>query len=389
MILKNCRIIMPDRVINEGWIDIDAKRIRQIKAGKTYLNGIDLNNYVVTPGFIDCHTHGGYGVTLENNDPAAYSTFAKKLLQEGVTRFCFATVTNTNEITRQNCATFALWKKTENHGAQARALGLHLEGPFIAKEKKGAHKLELLQPPNWELTSQWQEAAQGNIKMITLAPELASLDFLKNAQMANILVSAGHSNISADAYWHLNSKQQYIRHITHLFNGMSGIHQHEPGLALAAFLDHYALKEVISDGVHIQKAGLRFIAELIPFQEIVLVTDSMVAKGLEDGNYKLGPLDVVKKGYEARLQDSGMLAGSVATYDHLYRTFQANTRSSALEMSYMTSTNIAQQLQIGHFTGSIQEGYMADLTVLDMHGEVMMTIVEGQIAYRDADFYEH
>ena len=225
--------------------------------------------------------------------------------------------------------------------------------------------------------------------MITLAPELASLDFLKNAQMANILVSAGHSNISADAYWYLNSKQQYIRHITHLFNGMSGIHQHEPGLALAAFLDHHALKEVISDGVHIQKAGLRFIAELIPFQEIVLVTDAMVAKGLEDGNYKLGPLDVVKKGYEARLQDSGMLAGSVATYDHLYRTFQANTRASALEMSYMTSTNIAQQLQISHFTGSIQEGYMADLTVLDMHGEVMMTIVEGQIVYRDADFYEH
>lgn len=378
MILKNAKIILEDRIIDNGYIEIQESKILKIGEGNIDKEGINLNGKIIMPGFIDCHVHGGYGVDFESGTIEAYEKFAKNVSQEGITKYCQGSVTNSQENNIKYFGEFKKFMQNQKKG-NAVCLGCHLEGPFISPEKKGAHELELLKKPNIKDMEELIKLSNDNIRVVTYANDLQDGSFTKYLLEKNILPSMGHTNTNYELA--LRDYELGAKHCTHLFNAMSGVSQHEPGLAVLALDKDDFLCEVISDSIHIKLPVLEMIYKIKGPKKICIITDAMNAKGLPDGEYKLGNLDVVKKGMEVTLKVGGNLAGAGATYDHNVRTYYNLINMSLVELSWMTSTNIAKQLNIYDKTGSITEGKLADLVVLNDKLEVEMTISEGVTSF--------
>lgn len=217
---------------------------------------------------------------------------------------------------------------------------------------------------------------------MTYASELddgSYLQFLINNQ---IIPSIGHSNLKANQF-----EQVYllgVRHITHLFNAMSGVDQHNPGLVVASFNHKDVLCEIISDGIHLDKEILKMIYNFKTADNLCIITDAMNAKGLDDGIYKLGDLEVYKKGIEIRLINNNALAGAGATYDHNIRVIKQVCDVKMTDLIKMTSINIAKQLNIFDTVGSIEVNKLADLVVLDDDLYVNKVLVEGKIVFKNS-----
>jgi len=380
MILKNAKIVLEDRTIEPGWMEIDGKVIKAIGEGETKQEGIDVHGNWVLPGFIDPHVHGGYGVDFETNgDVASFVKFAQNVPAEGITKYCQGSLTNSVDNLIKLYTNFGQFMSEANQGPQAICLGAHMEGPFIAPAKKGAHDPKLLMLPDIELTKKLNEVSGGNLAIVTYAPELQDGSYTEFLLASGILPSAGHSDITAEAF-----EREFeigTRHVTHLFNAMSGFDHHRPGLAVAAFNHSEILCEVITDGIHVEKELLETIYKDVKPQSICIVTDAMNAKGLPDGLYKLGPLDVRKEGMVVRLVNGGNLAAAAATYDHNVRTFKAISHCTMQELILMTSINIAKQLGIFDKTGSLEVGKLGDVVVLNDKLEVQKTFCEGALAF--------
>ncbi|ASP28163.1 N-acetylglucosamine-6-phosphate deacetylase [Spiroplasma corruscae] len=379
MIIKNAKIVLEDNIIQNGWIEIEGSIIKSINEGSTTLDGIDANNSWLVPGFIDCHVHGGYGVDFETGTIEGYEKFSKEVVKEGITTYVQGSVTNSfeNNVKYFNNFKEFIKDKTKQY---AKCLGVHLEGPFISAEKKGAHELSLLENPNLDTLKKLIEVSDNTIRIITYAPDLQDGTFTKYLIENNIIPSAGHTNISFS-----DCEKDYkigFRHVTHLFNGMSGVSQYEPGLAAYALYRDDILCEVISDGIHIKTDTLKFIYKVKGPNNICIITDAMNAKGLPDGDYKLGNLEVVKEGMKVCLKSSGVLAGAGATYDHNVRTFYNAIENLEMnDLIKMTSINIAKQLNIYDVTGSISVNKKADIVMLSKDLKVLKTFVEGKLIY--------
>ncbi|WP_342252637.1 N-acetylglucosamine-6-phosphate deacetylase [Spiroplasma endosymbiont of Amphibalanus improvisus] len=382
MILYNAKIILEEKVINEGWLEIEDSQIKSINEGKYKGDGIDLKNKVILPGFIDCHVHGGYGYDFESSDSAKFSAFAKKIASEGVTKYCQATVAQPYDLIESSLSNYAIWMNTENKGPQARQIGAHLEGPFISEEKRGAHKVEYLKDADKKVFQKWIKASDKNIRLITYAIERDKSNFTNFLLKNNVLPSVGHTNTTAK-YFKAEGVDKGVTHVTHLFNAMSGVQQHNPGVATQSLIDDRVVCELISDGIHVKEEVIKLIYRSKGFQKIIIVTDAMNAKGMPDGDYKLGPLDVEKHGQKVTLKGTDILAGSGATYDHCFRTMKKINDLDYSQMIYMSSINVSKQLNIFEQTGSIAVGKLADLVVLDKKDEVYLTITEGEIAFKN------
>ncbi|KAF5275522.1 hypothetical protein FQR65_LT16620 [Abscondita terminalis] len=370
-----------ETILGSGMFEIQNKIIKSINQGETKQDGIDLKGQIIMPGFIDCHVHGGYGVDFETGTVEGYLEFAKNVSKEGITRYYQGTVTNSQENNEKYFPAFKEFIKIQNDYNYSKCMGCHMEGPFISPEKKGAHELSLLIKPNIEYLKNLQKLSGDNIRIVTYAPELQDGSFTKYLLEQNILPSMGHSNIKATEA--IKDYKIGAKHITHLFNGMSVVNHQEPGLATFGLNQEDVLVEVISDGIHVHPEVLKLIYKAKGSKGICIITDSMNAKGLSDGEYKLGNLEVIKTGMKVALKDSGVLAGSGATFDHNIRTYKSVIEDLSLnDIANMSSTNIAKQLGIYDKTGSIKENKLADLTVLNDKYEVQMTICEGNMVFK-------
>jgi len=378
MILKNAKIVLEDKIIDNGWLEIEGDKIISINEGTTDKEGKDLKNKIIMPGFIECHVHGGYGVDFETGTVEGYEKFAKMIAQEGVTRYCQASVTNSQENNVKYLQAFKTFMENQKEGS-AVCLGAHLEGPFISPERKGAHELSLLKKPNEKDMQELIDLSGDNVRVLTYANDLQDGTFTKFLLDNNIIPSMGHSPTS-----YADAERDYkigAKHCTHLFNAMSGVSQHEPGLAVLALVKDDFLAEVISDAIHIQKPVLEMIYKIKGPKGICIITDAMNAKGLADGKYKLGNLAVEKKGMKVVLEGTNTLAGAGATYDNNVREYYNLIKMDLTELSWMTSTNIAKQMNIYNETGSIAVNKKADLAILDDKLNVEMTIANGKIAF--------
>ncbi|QGS51909.1 N-acetylglucosamine-6-phosphate deacetylase [Spiroplasma tabanidicola] len=379
MIIKNASIILEDKTIKKGWLEIENKKILSINEGETNLEGIDLKGSFLLPGFIDCHVHGGYGVDFESGTIEAYHKFANLVTKEGITTYVQGSVTNSKENNIKYMSAFKKFMKNQDLKS-AKCLGIHLEGPFISPAKKGAHELALLEPPNIKTLKELIELSDDNIRIITYAPDLQDGGFTRYLIEHNILPSAGHTNTSVQDF--LKDYKLGVRHLTHLFNGMSGVSQQEPGLTTAGLYFDDILCEVITDSIHIQPDTLRLIYKIKGPKGMCIITDAMNAKGLPDGEYKLGNLPVIKEGMKVFLKENKALAGAGATYDHNVRVMLKEIPNLSLNnLIYMTSINIAKQLNIFDKTGNIEVGKFADLTVLNNEYQVEKTFVNGELVY--------
>ncbi|MGO1059393.1 N-acetylglucosamine-6-phosphate deacetylase [Planococcus sp. FY231025] len=332
-------------------------------------------DWKAVPGFIDVHIHGAAGFDAMDATPEALGGLASALPREGTTGFLATTMTQSDaaiSAALENAARFTA------NGAQAEMLGIHLEGPFISAKQPGAQPLEHIVAPSFPQFERWQRQSGGRIRMVTIAPETENgLAFTEQAAAEGVVVSIGHSDASfAEAKAAMAAG---AGHVTHLYNQMSSFHHREPGVVGAALLEDGLMVEIIADFIHSHPKAVEMAYHQIGAERLVLITDSMRAKGLAPGTYDLGGQNVEVGADGARLSN-GRLAGSILTMEDAVKNMRSATGCTLSELVAMTSANAAKELGLAN-KGKIEAGRDADIAILDSGLNVQMTICWGNIAY--------
>ncbi|WLR60066.1 N-acetylglucosamine-6-phosphate deacetylase [Guptibacillus hwajinpoensis] len=341
---------------------------------------IDLpSQYAILPGMIDVHIHGAAGSDVMDSTSEALTTIARTLPLEGTTSFLATTMTNPSSNIEQALRNAAIYHQKNNHPGQAEMMGIHLEGPFINQNRAGAQPTSSIIRPDVSTFKHYQSLANDLIKLVTLAPELDDQSELTRYLYQNgMIASVGHSEANFVQLSH--AVNLGIRHATHLFNGMNGLHHRDPGSAGAILLNQNILAEIIVDGIHVSKEMVDLTYRLKGAEGLLLITDAMRAKCLNEGIYDLGGQEVEVKDHKAILKSSGSLAGSILKMNEAARNMLEFTHCSMYDLMKMTSENAAKELGIWKRKGSIEVNKDADLIVVDEQMNVQLTICRGQIA---------
>lgn len=330
----------------------------------------------IVPGFIDTHIHGAAGFDVMDGTREAIEGMKQALPAEGTTTFLATTLTQSKEDTVHALEVVA---GTPSFGLGANVAGVHLEGPFINRIRKGAQPEEHILAPEKEQFVKFQQAAKEGIRVVTLAPELDEDALVEHLKDNGVTVSMGHSDAT---FQEANAAfQAGVSQVTHLFNGMRGLHHRDLGVVGSVFMDQHVSAELIADGVHVSPDAVAFTYQQLGPERILLITDAMRAKGLSDGTYHLGGQEVQVVGDRAVLED-GTLAGSVLRMNDAFRNIMEFTGCGIREAMQMTCENPARMLGLFHRKGSIAAGKDADFVVLDQHCNVLMTFVGGELAFR-------
>src|SRR5699024_11095619 len=252
---------------------------------------VDWSGYTIAPGLFDTHIHGINGHDIMDGTVEAVQGISESLLPLGVTRFLPTTLTSSKE--DLNAAVSAVKDAVHQGLDGAQSEGIFLEGPYFTEKHKGAQNPEYFRDPDYAEFQEWQRLADGSIVKIALAPEReGSLEFIQSVSRDGVLASLAHTDASFDRNKH--AIDAGARNFAHLFNGMSGLHHREPGVAGAALTDERAFAELICDGHHVHP-DVAVLAANTKGDKLSLITDCMRAGLMPDGNYQLGELRVVMK----------------------------------------------------------------------------------------------
>lgn len=336
---------------------------------------IDAKGLYVSPGFIDLHVHGAMGHDVMDGDLEGLKVIGEKILENGVTSFLPTTMTMPKETIHEAMVSVRDLMALEDYQG-ATALGVHLEGPFINPEKKGAQNGEYIVKPSIEFIKDHLDL----IKIITYAPEMdhdnAFIKAMKN--YPNIVLSLGHTKGSYE-----DAKEAFqhgAKSITHLFNAMTGLHHREPGVVGAALsLDFYC--ELIADKIHVSPALFQMLGNQKK-DKLVLVTDGMAAKCMRPGSYRLGGQEVIVDERSARLK-SGVLAGSILKLNEGVKNFNDHIDEAINTAVNMASLYPARLIGKAETLGSIEQGKKADLLIFNENIEIQTTIKNGKVVYRE------
>ncbi|WP_234982579.1 N-acetylglucosamine-6-phosphate deacetylase [Ornithinibacillus halophilus] len=380
--MKNVSIYAEDEIIvNGNLLVVDGKITgvyKQNEQPKSYpspLKIVDGSNLNAIPGFIDGHIHGANGSDVMDATEEALDSMASVLPVEGTTSFLATTITQSVENIDKALINVA---KYENKRGYAEVIGVHLEGPFIEKSKKGAQPEQHIMKPNIEQFEKWQALSGNKIKTITMAPEHdEDGTFIRHLYDAGINVSAGHT--STDFAGMQKAVSHGVRQVTHLCNAMSGIHHRDIGVVGAAFELEELRAELIADGIHVSTDMLNLIYKNVGRERLILITDAMRAKCLQPGNYELGGQPVVVTEDRAVLED-GTLAGSILKLQDGAKQMLQLPEVSIQDVIEMASVNPAKQLNVFDRKGSITVGKDADILLVDHDLTIHTTICRGVIA---------
>ncbi|PLT33673.1 N-acetylglucosamine-6-phosphate deacetylase [Bacillus sp. V5-8f] len=383
IMLLNVQIYSEKGILDKGFLRIENGRIKDfgpmenMSAESGYKEISVPSTHKVIPGFIDIHVHGVSGADTMDASVDALDTMASSLLKEGITSFLATTITQDSETIEKALLNAGIYISQRQSPGKAEIIGIHLEGPFINRKKAGAQPVEHITDPNIEIFQKWETLSGNSIKLVTLAPELpGGMEMIRYLKKKGIIASIGHS---AASYGQVATAiKAGASHITHLYNGMTGLHHREPGVAGAALLIDEVKAEIIVDGLHVSPKMVKLAYRQKGKHGLVLITDAMRAKCLPESCYKFGGQDVTVKDGKALLND-GTLAGSLLPMDQAVRNMMAYTNCSLEEAILMASENPARQLNIFHRKGSIGIGKDADLVILDKNNQVYMTICKGHI----------
>lgn len=370
-VLKHAKIYTGDQVIDDGYVRFDQKILAVgpvydyvAEAGDEVQN---IQGTTIVPGFIDVHAHGGYGFDAMDGDPDQIDTMATKMMRnEGVTTLFATTMTQSNENIDRAMSGVKV-------AAERNPIikGVHLEGPFISSVYKGAQPEQYIKDPNTELLGHWNELSGGRVKLITYAPEDPGSAAFEDYCIANgIVPSVGHSNATREQL--LNSK---ATHVTHLYNAQREFKHRQPGVTGHAMLEDNMHAELICDGFHIVPDMIRLAFDMKGPERIDLVTDSMRAKGMPEGESELGGQKVYVKDKQARLSD-GTLAGSVLQFIDAFKNIQDFTGCSMFEAVQMSSVNQAEEFHLDS-KGTLTVGKDADLNLLNRNQDLVGTYSYG------------
>lgn len=335
---------------------------------------VDAAGKRVVPGFIDVHMHGAVGVDVNAATAEDLEKICRFVAGNGTTSFLCSVLTDTKEQTNWCIDEFKKHRSLEHKGANL--LGIHLEGPFLSSEYKGAMPEYLLQKPNMPLLCEYQERAEGNIRYITISPEVEGIARdIPAMRELGIVVAIGHSGADYDTSWEAINNGAAC--CTHTFNAMKLLHQHFPAI-MGAALESDIYCEAICDGRHLHPGVVRLLLKVKGNDKVVAITDSIMAAGLPDGNYKLGVNDVVVKDGDAKLAENGVRAGSTLTQDVALKNLLAFTGKPIEEILPLLTENPAKLLNIFDEKGSIADGKDADLVLLTADDDIAEVFVGGK-----------
>jgi N-acetylglucosamine-6-phosphate deacetylase len=383
--IKNATIYLEEKIIQNGSILIKDEKITGVKSGEItslpkHVQIVDGTDLKVIPGFIDGHIHGANGADVMDATEEALEAIAGVLPEEGTTSFLATTITQAPEnidAALKNVADFNSKK------GQAELLGVHLEGPFIEKNKAGAQPLEYIMNPDIEQFKAWQQLSGNRIKTITMAPELdKDGNFIEYLYGNGINVSAGHTDAGFSDMKQAVSRG--VRQATHLCNAMTGIHHRDIGVVGAAFFLEDLRAELIADGIHVSPEMLSLIFANMGSERLLLITDAMRAKCLENGDYELGGQPVTVSEDKAVLAD-GTLAGSILKMNEGAKQMLQLPGVTMRDIVRMSAENPAKQLGVWERKGSIAAGKDADVLLVNEELDIIYTICRGIAAFEEGN----
>lgn len=311
LLLASPRRLTPDGTLAPGWVRVRAGVVQEQGYGAPPASA-DLEAAYLSPGLVDVHCHGGGGHTFATTDPAEAQAAAAVHRAHGTVSVMASLVTATVDELEAQVRTLVPLAR------EGVVSGIHLEGPWLSPLHRGAHDPDLLLDPTPADLRRLLAAAEGQLRMVTLAPELpGALETIGTLVDHGVVAAVGHTDADADQF--RAAVDAGARMVTHLCNAMRPVHHRAPGPIVTALNDPRVTVELIADGVHVDPAVLDLLARSAR-SDVVLVTDAMAAAAAGDGRYRLGALDVEVVGGVARLAGGGSIAGSTLTLDRAVRT---------------------------------------------------------------------
>ncbi|MGO9509413.1 MAG: N-acetylglucosamine-6-phosphate deacetylase [Mycobacterium sp.] len=363
-------VVVDGQACRPGWVQTSGRQIVACGAGAPPRPAdVDLADCVVVPGFIDMHVHGGGGASFNDGDSGAVAGFHR---EHGTTSMLASLVTAAPAELMTAVRTLA------DATREGTVAGIHLEGPWLSAAQCGAHDPTLLRAPDPAEIEAVLAAADGTIRMVTLAPELPGNDAaIRRFLDADVVVAVGHTNATYERTRHAIDLGATVG--THLFNAMPKLDHRVPGPALALLTDPRVTCEIIADGVHVHPAMVRLVIDAVGAERVALVTDAMAAAGCGDGAFRLGAMPIEVESGVARVRGTSTIAGSTATTDRLFRTvagFGTDADAALAAAVRMTSTTPARALGLDR-VGELRAGYAADLVGLDRDLRVTAVMAHG------------
>ena len=374
------KFYLKDKMVGKGWLEITDGVFGNIKSEYPKGEGYEVIEYsgkAVAPGLVDTHIHGYANHDVMDNQAEGLKAISEKLLLTGVTSFLPTTLTATKE---QLTAVAKMIGENETKMPGAKMRGIYFEGPFFVKEYKGAQNENYFSDPEIERFCQWQKEAKGLIKKIAIAPEReGAVEFIQEMKKKGVVVALGHSNATyAQVKMAVNAGASVF---VHAYNGMRGLNHREPGMVGAMMALEGIYAELICDGHHVHPAAAKALMNACGREHIVLITDCMMAGGMQEGQYMLGEFPVTVKEGTARLAD-GSLAGSVLQLKDAIKNV-VNWGIMKPEEAIRSATFVAaKSCQIEDVCGSIEKGRAADFVVFDEEMNLEATYLDGICRFR-------
>lgn len=342
----------------DAWLLLDGNAIAATGAGPDWPAAdeiVDLSGRWITPGFIDLHGHGGGGEDYATGDLGVALAAHRA---HGTTRSVVSLVAEPVEVLERQLARVAQLVADD-----PCVLGSHLEGPFLAESRRGAHVAEMLRSPDDATVNRLLAAATGTLRQITIAPELpGALEAIHRFAAAGVVVAIGHTE--ADAATARAAFNAGATLLTHAFNAMPGIHHRAPGPVAAALEDERVSLELVLDGRHVDPSVAAIAFASAPGR-VALVTDAMAAAAAPDGSYRLGSLDISVHAGAATITGTDTIAGSTLTQDVALKLAVERLRLPLSEAVAALTATPARILGLGRRLGLLGSGYAADVVVLD------------------------
>lgn len=368
MKVKNANVFLPEGVFSVGDVAIERDRFTDDAGGET----LDATGLYAIPGLVDVHFHGAVGYDFCDGSQEATEAIARYEAQHGVTAICPATMTYPEAKLDGVCKAAAAYRSPEDGAA---LVGINMEGPFISVEKKGAQNPEFVRAPSIDMFRRLQASANGLIKLLDIAPEEPGAMALIDAVADEVGISVAHTMADYDTA--AEAFRRGARQATHLYNAMPPFTHRAPGVIGAAFDAPHCRVELICDGVHVHPAVVRATFQMFGSGRVVLISDSMMATGLPDGEYSLGGQAVTVRGNRATLHD-GTIAGSATNLMDCLRSAVRKMNVPLEKAVKCASANPAKAIGVYGERGSIEPGKSADLVLLDEALNIRHVILRGR-----------
>ena len=375
-LIIHAHMVSPDVELEDASLLLEKDRIVAVIGADERMPQADLvidaAGRLVMPGFFDIHCHGADGHDVCDHGLAGLRHIAQRKLQEGVTTWLPTTLTQPQDKLEEIAGHCAQYMANPEF---CRAPGLHIEGPFINKQNAGAQNPEFVRPPDFAELKRIHDIAP--VLIVSLAPDIAGADeVIRQAAAIGITSSAAHTSATAARIF--AAKQAGLKHLTHFCNAMTPVHHREIGVVGAGLLDDSLKLELICDTIHLCPDMLQLVFKLVPIGRLMMITDSMAASWIGEGEVMLGGLPVLVRDGKAVLKDGGALAGSTLRYNEGVGNVAAITGLPLHQIVKATSWNQAQSLGLAGF-GKLEAGFCADIVMLNDDFSVWKTLLGGTV----------